>query len=479
MKKGIFSNFTFNQNVILFALSMIGYIAYCVVMIHQRIPFFDEVNAWNISQNCSFTELFAVSRREGHFILWYLLLKPLSLNNIGFLWSMYVLNWFFAFSAVLLLWKKAPFNPWLKVLITFSLPVQMFSVYARCYAIGMLALFAICALYPKRKESPVLYPLLIILLANTSIIGCIAAFVFGLLYCYEAALDLRASKITIKDLQTPFIIFTLGSVFILLQLAFYSVPFYSTIEHNHNKFFEFFRLYDHKPHNLVVIIQPIMLLLGFVFFQKDKKPWFFVLLASGLILLLGYTFFSLAPWHYMFLYLFFVCAMWLYLQEYKLTTVWQKVYYALFFLLSFLTIFYFKFPWHWNGFYIPTYEYVKENMEQYRGSKIFLFPTDSSVIGIVPMLKDYDIEFFGPHGTSYSSYKTYVHQWDAKRIDFDAIKKELQREPEKEAFIFIPLVERWKRDLDYFYKYYNKYNAGVKASYLRHTKDVVIFKLSL
>ena len=479
MKKGIFSNFKFSQNAILFALSMIGYIAYCAVVIPQKVPFCDEVNAWNISQNCSLTELFTVSRREGHFILWYLLLKPFSLGNIGFLWSMYVVNWVFAFSAVLLLWKKAPFNPWLKVFITFSLPVQMFSVYARCYAIGMLALFAICALYPKRKTSPVLYPLLIILLANTSVVGCMAAFVFGLLYCYEAGLDLQASKITLKDLQKPFIVFTLGSVFILLQMAFFRLPFYSTTGWVHTKFFMFFRMDDYKPRNIVIILQPILLLLGFVFFQKDKKPCFFVLLTTGALLLLGYTFYSFEPWHYTFIYLFFVCAMWIYLQEYKLTGVWQKTYYALFFVLSFLTIFYFKFPWHWGGFYVPTSEYIKENMEQYRGAKIFLFPTDAGITGIVPMLKDYDIEFYGSHGTSYNSCETYIHQWDAQRVDFDAIKKELQKEPEKEAFLFIPTVESWKRDPMHFFRLYDQYNAGIKVSYFWHTDDVMIFKLSL
>jgi len=204
-----------------------------------------------------------------------------------------------------------------------------------------------------------------------------------------------------------------------------------------------------------------------------------VLLTTGALLLLGYTFYSFEPWHYTFIYLFFVCAMWIYLQEYKLTGVWQKTYYALFFVLSFLTIFYFKFPWHWGGFYVPTSEYIKENMEQYRGAKIFLFPTDAGITGIVPMLKDYDIEFYGSHGTSYNSCETYIHQWDAQRVDFDAIKKELQKEPEKEAFLFIPTVESWKRDPMHFFRLYDQYNAGIKVSYFWHTDDVMIFKLSL
>ncbi len=472
----------FTQNNLLFLFSIIGYIIFSGIVISRRVPFFDEINGWNISQNCSFTELFDVSRREGHFILWYLLLKPLSLNNIGFEWSMYVLNLFFAFSAVLFMWKKAPFNPWLKMFITFSLPIQMFSVYARCYAIGVLLMFIICAIYPQRKKRPILYPFLIILLANTSIVAGIFAFVLGLLYCYEAIVDLITKKIVLKDLLKPFVVFSLGSIVILSQIINFTVPYYSiSQEYLHFRFYKFFAFSSYWPKNVVIVLQAFLLLIGPLFFKNDKKPYILAVLSSLILLFIGYKVYVLDIWHYMFLFLFFVCTLWIYINENAIKTLWQKVYYAMFMVLSFMWIFYFKFPWHWNGFYKPTTAYLQANMEKYKGSKIFLFPTDASVIGIVPMLKNEDIEFYSSLGYSYKQCAAYVNQWNPQRVDFKSIKRELLSEPQRinNSYLFVSTAESWKNDLPYFMSLYEQNNGGIKIDLYDKTNDVTIYKISV
>jgi hypothetical protein len=222
-----------------------------------------------------------------------------------------------------------------------------------------------------------------------------------------------------------------------------------------------------------------MLLTGIFFFKQDKKPYFFVLISSALLIFIGLRVYALNPWHYMFLFLFFICAMWIYLQQNKIETIWQKNYYILFFILSFLWIFFFEFPWHWNGFYKPTTKYLKENFERYRGAKVFVYPVDASIIGIVPMLKNYEIEFFSPLGTSYNSCETYINQWDPVRIDFSKIKQELLSEPQKisNSYIFVSTAEKWKRDLQDFLLYYKYNSAGVKINLYHQTDDVTIYKI--
>ncbi|MBR3502293.1 MAG: hypothetical protein IKO06_05235, partial [Alphaproteobacteria bacterium] len=457
LHKNKFFGYLLSPNMILFILAISFYISYSVIVIQQRIPFFDEVNAWNISQNCSLSELFQITRHEGHFMLWYLLLKPFSVPNLFFPTSMFVINWIFAFSAVLLLWWKAPFNPWLKTFITFSLPLQMFTLYARCYALGTLVLFIICTIYPKRKKHPILYPLLIILLGNISIMACIGAFVFGLLYCYDLLMDFRAKRITLKDFKVPFIIFSLGGIFILSQMVCFEIPYYSTdYKKLFNSFADFFKLTDYWPRNFVIVIQSVMLLTGFTFFKKSKKPYFFLMATSFLIIFIALAVYMLAPWHYLHLFIFFVVAMWLYLQQNKPESLVQKIYYGIFFLLSFLWIFYFKIPWAWDGFYPPTVEYLQENMDEYKGAKIFMYPADPSNIGAVAVLRDADIEFYSSHGYSYKSYKSYLYQWNVVRIDFINIKKEILADPQKEdkAYLFVSTIEKHRDNLQSVVKLY-------------------------
>ena len=128
---------------------------------------------------------------------------------------------------------------------------------------------------------------------------------------------------------------------------------------------------------------------------------------------------------------------------------------------------------------MSTAKYLKVHQEEYKGAKIFLYPVDSSIIGIVPLFKDSDIDFYGPRGTSYNSCETYVHQWDPERIDFSAIRqvwlnnlKQLNK-----SFIFVSTAEPGKNDLQDFLAAYQKDNGGIKIYEYAGTNDVRIFKI--
>ncbi len=466
---------------LLFFLAISVYIFWSINLITARIPFFDEVNAWNISANCNFFELLHVCKIEGHFLLWYLLIKPFSEHVICFPYAMYIINWLFAFAAVLVLWLKAPFHPLLKLFITFSLPVQMFTIYARCYSIGMLILFILCSLYHSRKQHPIIYSFLIVLLANTSVIGNVTDFVFGIIYLFELIYDNKKNVIQTKTLIQTTVVFLIGIVLVLIQFANFVMPFHTLDkEYLLYTFQKFFDISDYLPKNFVIIFQMLLCVLGFKFFIDDKKPYLLWIFTTGIIVYIGYNVYVLACWHYMFLFLYFVCAMWVYLSENSLKTVFQKIYYFSFGILCFATIFFYQYPWQWNGYYIPTAQYLKDNYSEYQNARIFLFPPDSSMNGLVPLFKNYNIDFYDSKGNSYKSANMYINQWLPDKIDIYELKKMILSDKNRKNFMIVPVVpeEEWKQINEIFNSILEE-SQELKFIEYKKLENSVIYELSV
>ena len=184
----------------------------------------------------------------------------------------------------------------------------------------------------------------------------------------------------------------------------------------------------------------------------------------------------------MFFFIFLVCAIWMYMQNNNLTKTIQKIYYIIFGILCFFSIFFFKPNWQWNGFHIPTTNYILEHKDYYENSRIFMFPPDSSVIGIIPMLKDYNISFYDSKGNSYKFAQAYIDLWNPKRIDFDGIKKEVLNNSDKfcdKNYIFIPIVEQWKDNKNIFILEEKENKNGLKFIPFEQTTDVIIYKIIL
>ena len=118
------------------------------VAFHQ--PWYAESHAYMLAQNYSILDLIAEMRVEGHLLIWYLLIMPFAKLKLWYPYPMLIINWIFAFVALLLMWKKAPFHPVTKAIITFSYPfLAELPVVARCYSIGVMLLVIITSLYHK------------------------------------------------------------------------------------------------------------------------------------------------------------------------------------------------------------------------------------------------------------------------------------------------------------------------------------------
>ena len=86
------------------------YLLLCIVIAFLRIPFWDEARAWLIAQNCNLFQFLDMMKLECHLFIWYLVIAPFAKLNLFYPYSIYIINALFAFFAIFVLWKKAPFS---------------------------------------------------------------------------------------------------------------------------------------------------------------------------------------------------------------------------------------------------------------------------------------------------------------------------------------------------------------------------------
>ena len=159
----------------LFAISVTAlFLLYAGVTAFHHEMWRDEMQAWLICRDTpSPLEIFHAIRYEGHPVLWFLLVWPLTRltrNPEVMKW----LNLLIAASAVFLIVRFAPAQRWVRASFAFGYyAVYEYGSIARNYAIGVLMLVAFCALFPHRRERPLLVGVLLFLAANTSVHACI------------------------------------------------------------------------------------------------------------------------------------------------------------------------------------------------------------------------------------------------------------------------------------------------------------------
>ena len=110
---------------------------------------------------------------------------------------------------------------------------------------------------------------------------------------------------------------------------------------------------------------------------------------------------------------------------------------------------------------MSTTNYLKENLSEYKNSNIFLCPTDSSIIGVVPSMRNYNILFYDTKGYSYKSYLLYVHQWDKNKIIFNELEKILEKS-KNNSYLFIQRVETSRHGNDEFKAYLLTHITNIK-----------------
>lgn len=301
------------KNILKYHLYIIGFaiLAAAAVWLNWNCPpNYDEAHAWNIARHLSTAEIFTVSKTEGHPFLWYYLLMPLAKANLLYPYSLYFLNLLLVIGAFCLLYRYAPFPAYVKYLITFSAPfLQLYAGFARSYTLSVFLLFSLLSFYPSRQKHPVFYLFLLLLLANTNLMGFWTAFPLGFIYFTENL----CSSLRNKRLSLPLFL-TINAALLeilLIVLQFYGynadIPKYTPVFHSLQEDLNM-ALFPLNIHVFFGII-----LLYFFFFLKQKQFAAAFFLASTMVTL-ALTFSSVyhgAIHHHNFFYICLIAACWL------------------------------------------------------------------------------------------------------------------------------------------------------------------------
>lgn len=163
---------------------------------------FDEAQAWDIARDNDIKGIFRQLGYEGHPPLWYLILYipahiGLSCGVIPYI------SWFITGLAGALVLFRAPFNLITRSALLFSGGfLYINSVMSRVYCLVNLFIVLIAVLYPQRKKYPVLYGMLIALLANTHVFMCGFIGILGIFMLIDLFKDIKGkeTKQIIKEL---------------------------------------------------------------------------------------------------------------------------------------------------------------------------------------------------------------------------------------------------------------------------------------
>ena len=309
-------------------ISLVLWCAITLIRVMNHSPWYDEAHAWLIAQELDFLEIIKLMKIEGHTFLWYLILMPFAKTDFMYPYSMLLLNWLFCFIAVLILWIKAPLNNWVKFFISFSFPfLSLYPVVARCYSIGIMFLFALTAMEKGKLKHPNWYALLLILCANTSIMGAVGATVFGMLFAFELIKNKR-------NFVVPFAIMFAGAVVILIQLLGSTNDI---IGETHNIFSTLFKNVFFKN---ILLNEILLVIFGcslLIFYLKNKIfPLFLV--TSYTILFAIFNVYSGNIWHWFYFYIYFIISSWLIFNKYSLK--FKNLYIVILCTISILYVFF-------------------------------------------------------------------------------------------------------------------------------------------
>lgn len=187
----MFSFFTVkrgNMNKRLMILAVIITIIYGLItlntVLHHEV-WADEAQVWQLCTHLSIPELFQHLKNEGHPALFYLIVMPFAKIFSDIIY-MKIICWLSMCLATFLLVYYSPFKIYTKLAIILSAGfLYFFPVIARNYSIIPFLVFLAALLYNKSKQYPIIYAIVIALIANTHIIMFAFSAFLGVLFFYD------------------------------------------------------------------------------------------------------------------------------------------------------------------------------------------------------------------------------------------------------------------------------------------------------
>lgn len=177
------SLFDAKHKALINASMLIFWLAAVLFLTFHHVMWRDEVRALNIAlQGDNMIEMLQRLRGEGHPAIWYLLLRG-AYDVFGRVEVLPAVSLLVAFVSVVLLIFRSPFPRLVVLALVFShLMIFEYSIVARNYGISVLILLLIAELYPRWRNNGVVIGLLLLLLANTNVIGTLMTGAFLLFW---------------------------------------------------------------------------------------------------------------------------------------------------------------------------------------------------------------------------------------------------------------------------------------------------------
>ena len=181
----------------------------------------DENQVWLLCKNLSFLDLMKQLKYEGHPFLWFSIIYPFVRLGAS-VKILNIISWIIMVCSTYIVLKRAPLNKLGKIAIILTFPMMyQYVIVARSYSLIVLLTVLICAFEKHKKEYPILYAVLLGLLANTHIImiglvGCITItfYIFELLFNRK-----NNTKEQNKKLFIGLIIIVFFAILIVIQLS--------------------------------------------------------------------------------------------------------------------------------------------------------------------------------------------------------------------------------------------------------------------
>lgn len=201
------------------AVVTIGFFAIALFGILNHEMWRDEHQAWLVARDAnSLLGLLENMKYEGNPALWHFFLFLITrvTHDPVFMQAFHLL---IATSFIFIFNRYAPLSNLHKILFSFGyFALYEYAVISRSYALGILLVFAVCALYKNRTSRYILIGVVLALLSNVTIYALVfAAAVAGILILDYFIYQQRNSKI-IFQLAVGMFIFAMGAVFSVYQI---------------------------------------------------------------------------------------------------------------------------------------------------------------------------------------------------------------------------------------------------------------------
>lgn len=366
----------------------------------------DEAHAWTIAQYCSIPQAYKLMHIEGHTLLWYLVLMPFAKLNFGYPVVMELINWLFMSGALILVLCESRINAGVKCLLFLSPILMYYSIFARCYSIGVFFLFLACFMYEKRLKRPFIYFLVLFLAGNTSILALFCAIGIGIPFL----IDLYSQKFKNKNERHIPILITiltlLAGTVLFFQFIPFSVPDYANSLSKMN--FSLFKL------DVFAKILIFLYFGAFIIFVSKPKPAFIYAFSMISSLIMFYNIYRPFMWHIYFLFIYLIVSYWIFISENPKGNM-KKCISTLLIILCILCLPLKRFPKNYT-YNLP--EVIKSYIGKQTDIKIYSDIAPTYLSSIIADLNKDKIFIYDMNGRNLSYYEGLITYFDsiAKKI---------------------------------------------------------------